>query len=380
MARIVYALSGQGRGHASRVIAVSDELRRRGHEILFCCGGTAYDILDRQGEAAVHIPALRQVMECNEVKHARTIQKNWHTLLRYPRIVDRLTEAFSDFGADLLITDFEAFSPRAARRLEVPVLSFNHQQVVTETDYKLPPRHWMTAAITRATIRMIAPSDPVHVLLSSFFFPTLKHPERTTLVPPIIRPAVQALTPEHGDHVLVYYNQSDGAEYVIDVLRTVDAEFILYNFTPPASTRTYANLQFKEPCLDGFLDDLATSRAVICTAGFTLISEALYLGKPLLVVPNRGIFEQTLNALFLEREGLGESVIDRPLTSGDVSSFLKNLGAYERRLLGHATVGNADALDCIERVLSSIGATPPPRPPLPPETSPSLADSLASPK
>ncbi len=35
MARIIYALSGQGRGHTSRVIAISDELRRRGHEVVF---------------------------------------------------------------------------------------------------------------------------------------------------------------------------------------------------------------------------------------------------------------------------------------------------------------------------------------------------------
>jgi uncharacterized protein (TIGR00661 family) len=361
-------------------MAVSDDLRRRGHELLFCCGGTAYDILEHRGEATVHVPALRQVMECNEVKHARTIQKNWRTLVRYPEIIDRLTGAFRDFGADLIITDFEAFAPRAARRLDLPVLSFNHQQVVTETEYQLPSRYWMTAAITRATIQLIAPRDPVHVLLSSFFFPPLKHPERTTLVPPIIRPAVQALTPERGDHVLVYYNQSDGAEYVIDILRNVDAECILYNFDDPPQDGTYANLRFKEPCLEGFLDDLATSRAVICTAGFTLISEALYLGKPLLVVPNRGIFEQTLNALFLEREGFGAAVIDRPLTEDDVTSFLDHLDAYARRLRGHATVGNADALACIERLLVDIGVASPSTLASTPAPSSPLADPLASPK
>jgi uncharacterized protein (TIGR00661 family) len=361
-------------------MAVSDDLRRRGHEVLFCCGGTAYDILEQRGVATVHVPALRQVMECNEVQHARTIQENWKTLLQYPRIVSDLTDAFREFGPDLLITDFEAFAPRAARRLGVPVLSFNHQQVVTETEYQLPSTYWMASAITRTAIQMIAPSDPVHVLLSSFFFPPLKHPERTTLVPPIIRPAVQALTPEHGDHLLVYYNQTDGADYVVDILRNVDAECILYNFDDPPRPGTYPNLRFKEPCLDGFLDDLATSRAVLCTAGFTLISEALYLGKPLLVVPNRGIFEQTLNAIFLERQGFGAAVIDRPLTKDDVSSFLNQLDAYEQRLHGHATVGNADALACIERVLVSIGAAPPSALASSPEPSSQLADTLASPK
>ncbi|HMB90388.1 MAG TPA: glycosyltransferase family protein, partial [Rhodothermales bacterium] len=119
----------------------------------------------------------------------------------------------------------------------------------------------------------------------------------------------------------------------------------------------YPNLTFKEPSLDGFLEDLATSRAVLCTAGFTLISEALYLGKPLLVVPNRGIFEQTLNALFLKREGLGEAVIGRCITTEDVQHFLSRLDTYEKHLRDRPACGNANAIACIERVLEEVGAS-----------------------
>ena len=51
-----------------------------------------------------------------------------------------------------------------------------------------------------------------------------------------------------------------------------------------------------------------------------LLAVAFYLGKLLLVVPNQGLLEQTLNALFLQREHLGHAVIDRPLTVPDVAS------------------------------------------------------------
>ncbi len=365
MARIIYALSGQGRGHTSRVIAVSDALRQRGHDVLFCCGGTAREILESQGEAVLPVPPLRQVMEGNEVRLAETMRCNLHEVLNLSETVAQLSEAFLDYRADLLITDFEAFSPRAARRIGLPVLSFNHQQIVTETAYDLPPRHWFHAAITTFAIRMIAPTNPEHILITSFFFPPLKHPERTTLVPPIIRPAVQALTPTRGEHVLVYYNHTDGAGHVLDTLRRVDAPFVVYNFEAPQNAADYPNLQFKEPSLDGFLDDLATSRAVLCTAGFTLTSEALFLGKPLLVVPNRGIFEQTINALFLEAEGLGAAVLDRPVAPRDVETFLKARNAYEARLDARRACGNEAALDCIERVLRKEPPRPFPRPDLP---------------
>lgn len=380
MARIVYALSGQGRGHTSRVMAVSDELRARGHEIIYCCGGTARDILEAKGEPVVPVPSLRQVLDGNEVQFVDTIRSNWEPIVHLSEIVSDLADAFSDTRPDLLITDFEAFSHRAANRLDIPVLSFNHQQIVSETRYDLPIKYRIDAAITSVVIRLIVPANPQHILITSFFFPPLKHPARTTLVPPIIRPGVQSITPRRGDHVLVYYNSTDGAEHVLQTLRDVDARFIVYNFPRPANAEDYQNVQFKEPCIDEFLEDLASSRSVISTAGFTLTSEALYLGKPLLVVPNRGIFEQTLNALFLQRNGLGAAVLDQPLTPEDVTDFLSQQKSYEAKLLSRASSGNNEAIACIESVLSSGAPRTHPTPELSYEAAahPPVARSLDS--
>lgn len=353
MARIIYALSGQGRGHASRVMAISDELRSRGHEVVFCCGGTAREILTIKEEPVIEVPALRQIMEGNEVRVVQTLRSNWGSIVHLDQIVSSLAETFARHDPDLVITDFEAFSHRAASRLGLPVISFNHQQIVTETKYSLPLKYRWDAMLTELTVRLIVPRNPELTLITSFFYPPLRTPSTTTLVPPIIRPIVQQLTPTRGDHVLVYYNHTDGAEHVLQTLRDVDAPFIVYNFDRPDSGGRYPNVHFKEPCIDEFLYDLASSRAVISTAGFTLTSETLFLGKPLLVVPNRGIFEQTLNALFLKRDGLGEAVMDRPLTVGDVTRFLTNQSRYEKKLEAHATCGNDEAVASIEGVLAA---------------------------
>lgn len=360
MAHIVYALSGQGRGHTSRAMAVTAALRERNHSVTFCGGGTAQRILEGEGERVIPVPALRQVMESNRIQYGKTIRCNSKILLQMPAVLDRLTDAFEVQEPDLLITDFEAFSARAAERLGLPILSFNHQQVVTEMEYDLPMNHWPAAALASAAIRWIAPSRPEHVLLTSFFFAPLAHPDRTTLVPPIIRPAVQARTPSPGEHVLVYYNHPDGLHHVLDTLRAVNASFVVY-CSDPADDMTCDDdhIVVKPPSLDGFLDDLATSRGVICTAGFTLISEALYLGKPLLVVPNHGIFEQTLNALFLQREGLGRAVLDCPLSPHDVKDFLKQRDAYRARHSEYERCGNHQAIECIEDMLTCVDSPSP---------------------
>lgn len=356
MANIVYALSGQGRGHTSRAMAIAALLRDQNHTITFCGGGTAQRVLNEEGEQVIPVPALRQIMEANRVQYAKTIYCNSKILLQMPSVLDRLVKTFRRLQPDLLITDFEAFSARAAERIGLPVLSFNHQQVVTEMDYTLPAAQWPAAALASTAIRWVAPRNPEHVLLTSFFFAPLKHPEQTTLVPPIIRPAVQAQTPSTDRHVLVYYNHPDGLRHVIDTLRQVDASFVVYCSDSADVTCNDAHITIKAPSIDGFLHDLAQCRGVICTAGFTLISEALYLGKPLLVVPNKGIFEQTLNALFLQRQGLGRAVLNRPLAPDDVKAFLKQRDSYRARLSDYERCGNHQAVECIEDILIRIGS------------------------
>ena len=167
-----------------------------------------------------------------------------------------------------------------------------------------------------------------------------------------MRPEVQALTPTDGEHVLVYVNGSTGAEGLARTLAEVDARFVVYGVGvvegPP-------NVTFRPPSGDAFLADLGSCRALVCTAGFTLLSEALHLGKPVLAVPNRGIYEQGLNAAYLERLGRGRAVY-RTLRASHVADFLAEAAALTGPPGGADGLG--DALDAIEGGLPpSVSAT-----------------------
>lgn len=65
------------------------------------------------------------------------------------------------------------------------------------------------------------------------------------------------------------------------------------------------NLVFRDIDEHRFLEDLATCDAMISTAGNQLVGEALYLAKPVLVLPEARNFEQYINAHFLARSGAG---------------------------------------------------------------------------
>ena len=65
-----------------------------------------------------------------------------------------------------------------------------------------------------------------------------------------------------------------------------------------------ANVLIEPISNDAFLQSLASSKAVLCNAGFELPSEAIYLKKKLLVVPIKGQYEQLCNAAALKEIGI----------------------------------------------------------------------------
>ena len=354
MARIVYALCGEGRGHLSRTLAVAETLRGRGHEIMFCCGGAARETLEagaKYGETSdvLSVPALGQSVRDNRVNFFKTVRRNLGPILFKPEIVRGLARRLEALEPAVLVTDFEPFSALAAELIGLPTVSLNRQQILTETRPRVPRAHSLNAALTAGVVRHIAPRRPAHVILPSFApLSPPRRPERVSLVPPIIRAAVRTRTPSTGEHVVVYTNHVGAAE-VLGALRGLDQPFVLFGFGQEVGqSERGGNLTFEPPSEGGFLDALTSSRGVICTAGFTLLSEALYLGKPILAVPNRGSFEQTLNALELARKGLGETVIGRSLTREDVTEFLRASGALRQP---HFRPGNDAAADIIERVM-----------------------------
>ncbi|MEP0549014.1 MAG: glycosyltransferase family protein [Rhodothermales bacterium] len=346
MARILYALNGQGRGHTSRALGVAHTLRQRGHDVLFCCGADAADRLRRQGEFVLDVPAPAELVRGNRVRLLATAWQNAPLAVRTPEIVEALTERIDDLDPDLVVADFEPFAPRAARRLGLPVVALSHQQILTETRCHVPLRYAASAALTRLGIGVMAPRGLFdRVVVPSFFFPPHRAGSDAALVPPILRPDVLDAAPRRGAHLLVYVNHPEGSDRLLDVLRRVDAPFVVYNVPAPADSAAYPNLTFRAASRRGFVDDLAACRAVVSTAGFTLLSEALHLGKPVLAAPNRGFFEQAVNALYLRRSGRGDAVLGR-LTAPAIERFLRVLPP----VAGGGPLGNALAADHIEAV------------------------------
>ena len=163
--------------------------------------------------------------------------------------------------------------------------------------------------------------------LTSFFYPKIKARKNAVIYPPIIREDILKLEPTEGDHIIVYQTSRESEKLVKRLKALKNEKFIVYGFN---RNNVDDNLTFKKFNEDEFYDDFASSKAVICNGGFTFISEAIHLKKPIYSIPARGNFEQTLNGYYVQKLGYGE--YHRVMNAKRVANFLKRLPKYKKKL------------------------------------------------
>ena len=77
---------------------------------------------------------------------------------------------------------------------------------------------------------------------------------------------------------------------------------------------------------------------MVASAGYSLMSEAVYLRKPMLALPLAGQFEQEMNARYLERLGYG--TVETALDEAALERFLAREPLHVETLSGYDQDGN----------------------------------------
>ena len=346
MMRILYGVTGEGLGHAMRSRVVAEHLRAAGHEVKVVASGRACDYLARHlGGDVAPIRGLAMTYADGGVSRARTVARTGREARAVIRdAIELFRRPLAAFQPDAIITDFDSLSHVFGLLFGRPVISLDHQHVIDRCEHapdiaRRLPRDF---ALTRAFVRAKLPGC-AHYVVTSFYFPAIAR-DHTTLVGPILRPEVLALTPSAGEHVVVYQTGLAAPALLAALHAVPEQPFVLYDRSAtPHDDRNVSVRAFDET---RFLADLASARAVICNGGYTTISEALYLGKPVLSVPLRHQGEQELNAVYLEALGLGRA--RGQLDAAQLRAFLAELPTKSTPI----APGNAAALARIDTLLA----------------------------
>ena len=330
MANILYGVNGEGAGHSTRSKEVLTHLVEKGHKVHVASFDRGLQNLKPHFNVTP-IYGFRFAYVNNRVRYKRTIAKNLITVPQAAKSLTRLKHLVKDEKIDLVITDFEPLTCHIGHKFHLPVISIDNQHCLTSTVVSYPDEYRRDAAAAKIVTKLMTPRARAYLVISFFTAPIRKR--NTFLFPPLLRQEILTATPTEGDHVLVYVTSP--APALAKLLASVRARFIAYGF---AREGTEGNVTFKKPSLDGFFRDLVTARAVIANSGFSLVTEALHLGKPYLAVPVAHQFEQIFNAYWLQQSGYG-TWWDQ-LNKERIDSFLFNLLHYREALADYPRHGN----------------------------------------
>jgi uncharacterized protein (TIGR00661 family) len=143
-------------------------------------------------------------------------------------------------------------------------------------------------------------------------------------VPPLLRSKVTGQVTHQEDFLLAYIVNDGYAEELIE-WQSQHPEVEIHGFwdrkNVPDPYVVNERLQFHQISEEQFIDLMRRCRGYVTTAGFESVCEAMYLGKPVLMVPTAGHFEQRCNAIDATKAGAG-------IWSDhfDISRFLEYLG------------------------------------------------------
>ncbi len=283
--KILYGVQGTGNGHITRARALSKAFQKTDAHVDYLFSGREpdkyFDMEPFPGWQAK--TGLTFQHKAGKIDVVETVKRN-----RVGRFLAEIRDL--DLSAyDLVITDFEPTCAWAGKRQKKTVIGVGHQYAFK---YPVPMRG--DNAATRALIHHFAPAD---IGLGLHW-----HHFNQPILPPIADIPEGNVAPE-ANKILVYLG-FESTEAVLNLLAPYkNYEFYYYGeFSKPEQR---GHIHLRPLSREGFKADLANAEGVVCNAGFELASEAIELGKKLLVKPLKGQMEQLSNAKALEELKLG---------------------------------------------------------------------------
>ncbi len=342
MANILYGVSGEGFGHAARSLVVIEYLKRAGHQVTVISYDKGFDFLSEKMPVKL-IAGGNFTYENNSVKYFKTIIKNFLRSAETLKSVEAIAELVEKKKINFVVTDFEPISCLVANLKKLPLISLDNQHILTKTKLNYPGHYFKAYLVGKLITRLMIFNPKFYLILS--FFPCKSLDRKALLFPPLIADEVLNKKPTTNDYILVYL--TSGFEEASDIFGKLPQKFIIYGL---ARTGRVGNCLFKQHSRQEFVNDLAQCRAIIATAGFSLISEALYLGKPYFALPAKAQFEQILNAYQLAKLGYGEHHDELSVVA--VEKFLAKIDQYQKRLGRGLKPGNEQIFAKVEELIT----------------------------
>ncbi len=307
--KILYGVQGTGNGHITRANAMAKIFNTCSDiQVDYLFSGRShksdYFDMDAFGNFTTR-QGMTFIIDKGKVLLWETMKHN--NLLRFIKDVRNMDLT----SYDLVINDYEPITAWAAKLAKKPIISLGHQYAFF---YDIPMKG--DNLITRTVMKNFAPASFIKFGLHWHHFDQ-------PILPPILDMSHSHNSQDNiiANKVLIYLNFDD-PDVIIEHIKPIHHyEFYFYNrhFKQPTDDN---HIHLRPLSRVGFQKDLANTQYILANSGFELTSEALHMGKHILVKPLKGQMEQLSNSLALEQLKLGQTT--KQLNTDIIQSWLDN--------------------------------------------------------
>tara|TARA_R110002111_G_scaffold255028_1_gene321011 strand:- start:7802 stop:8929 length:1128 start_codon:yes stop_codon:yes gene_type:complete len=316
--KFLFIVQGEGRGHMTQAQVLKGILEKQGHSIEAVILGTSKRrkiptyFLNTFNCPIYSFPSPNFVTdkENKSIRLSATIFQNLKKAALFIRTLKQIDLKVQSHQPDGIINFYDIlgglynflYKPKAK------FIAIGHQYLTFHPDFIFAKQGKFNSFLFKLNTLVTCYGAQMKIALS------LWQPCPTTLGPglkvwpPLIKESIKKSTVKQDDFYLAYVVNPGYAQEIIDSAKknpTAQIEAFWDNAAFPNPYQVLPNLTFHLINEQLFLEKMATCKGFLTTAGFESIGEAMFLGKPILMVPVKGQYEQRCNALDAEMAGAG---------------------------------------------------------------------------
>ena len=311
----LFVVQGEGRGHLTQAIALREMLTKNGHEVAAVLVGKS----NRRELPSFFLKSIQsevlQFKSPNFLPASKNKQTNiWKSVIynlfktgSYLKSIHYIRNRIKSSDVDIVVNFYEMLTglTYALFPPKIPYICIAHQYIFLHPEFQFPQANKIELGLLRFFTRITC------IKSSKLFALSVKKMDNVpesgiVVVPPLLRKDVLEAEVSDGNYLHGYMLNDTYADEIIRFQAEHPDVFIRFFWDRKGvEDRTVINdhLSFYRLNDRLFIDCMAGCKAYATTAGFESVCEAMYMGKPVLMVPTH--IEQACNAYEASLAGAG---------------------------------------------------------------------------
>jgi uncharacterized protein (TIGR00661 family) len=311
--KVAFIIQGEGRGHQTQAVSLAEILINNGHKVSVALVGTS----DLNKTSAIlnncsHFdvvpflsPSLAYNNKTNALSIKSTVAKSFPKLLQYIRSLKTIRNVIETHQPDLIINFYDFLGGIYSgflNRFEIPVICVGHQYLLLNSVFEYPAKPSIDRFLVNLNSKLTSLKSTRKLALSLRKFWSDKN---IHTVPPLLRSEIKNQEVAYENFTLIYITQASLIYKVIEQCSLFPHENFEIFVDLKQEMVLPTNLKVNPISNRLFIERMAACKGLISTAGFESVCEAMYLSKPVMMVPVKNHYEQLCNAFDGEVSGAG---------------------------------------------------------------------------